>query len=296
MSSYLTSVIIFVGIGLIGVLGVSVLTGFTRLFSFGNAGFMAVGAYASALCSIRLATPFVLSLAIGILAACVCAFLLGKLTLKLQGDYFLITTLGFGEGMRVLLQYMEKITGGAKGLSGIPPRTTLPIVLVCVVLSTIFCFNLVRSKYGYHLMAIREQEIAAQAVGVDTAKYKLMSFVVSAALCGLSGGLMAHYMSFLDPRMFDFTKSSELTITVIIGGLGSLSGSIIASIFLISLPELLRDFNNYRMLLYGLAVLLVILLRPEGLMGYREFSLTGAVNATGRWFGKHFGKKKVKES
>lgn len=291
MSSYVSGIIILVGINLIAVLGVCILTGFTRLFSFGNAGFMSVGAYVSALCSIRLHTPFLISLICGILAACLCAFVLGKLTLHLKGDYFLITTLGFGEGIRVLIQYMGDITGGAKGLSGIPSETTLVVIIVFTILAVLFCFTFIRSKYGYYIMAIREQEIAAEAVGIDTSRYKLMSFVISAALCGLAGGLMAHYMSFLDPKMFDFAKSSELTITVIIGGLGSLSGSIIAGIFLVALPELLRGFNNYRMLLYGMAVLLVILLRPTGLMGYMEFSPKGIA----AFFKKRFSRKEASD-
>lgn len=272
MSGYVEGILILVGINIIAVLGVSILTGFTRLFSFGNAGFMALGAYAAALCTLRLHVPFIFAIMIGAAFSGLIAFLLGKLTLGLKGDYFLIATLGFGESVRVILEYADKITGGARGLPGIASHTTLPVVLASVVLAIVVAANFLRSKYGRNLMAIREQEIAAEAVGIDTAKYKTMSFVMSAVLAGWAGALYAHYLTFISPVMFNLDKSAELTITVVIGGLGSLTGSVLATIVLTVLPELFRDASVYRMLLYGLAVVLIITLRPAGLFGYREIS------------------------
>ncbi len=272
-SDYTQGIIILVCINMIAVLGVSVLTGFTRLFSFGNAGFMSIGAYASALLTTKMGIPFIPAILVGILAAGFIAYLLGSLTLKLQGDYFLITTLGFGEMVRVLFNYIKPVTGGAIGLSGIPKYTTLPIAVVSLVLTVIIAWTLIHSKYGRNFTAIREQEIAAEAVGIDVTKSKKLAFVFSAMLAGWAGALYAHNLMFLSPIMFNLPKSAELTITVVIGGLGSLTGSIFGSLVVTLLPEIFRSFANYRMFFYGIAVVLIITMRPSGLFGYREFSI-----------------------
>jgi len=273
MSGYVEGVVILVCINVIAVLGVSILTGFTRLFSFGNAGFMAIGAYASAILTTKYGAPFPVALVVGPIIAAIVALGLGKLTLKLKGDYFLITTLGFGESIRLLFLFAEPITGGARGLAGIPPKTTMWIAIGMTVLAFMGAWNFLRSKYGRNLMAIREQEIAAEAVGINTAKFKEFSFMISAVYAGMAGALLAHYYMFISPIMFNLPKSAELTITVVIGGLGSLSGSVLATILLTVLPEIFRSAVEYRMLLYGIAVVVIIVLKPSGLMGYREFSL-----------------------
>lgn len=275
MSGYINGIIIMVGINIIAVLGVSVLTGFTRLFSFGNAGFIAIGAYSSAILTTKFHVPFLLAVTAGALFAGVLSLGLGKLTLRLKGDYFLITTLGFGECIRVLMEVLVPITGGARGFSGIRPYTTLPVVVISVIAAIVIAWNFLHSKFGRGLMAIREQEIAAEAVGIDIVKYKQMAFTISAVFAGWAGGLFAHYLMFIAPNMFNLEKSAELTIMVVIGGLGSLTGSIVATTVLTLLPEALRAFANYRMLFYGISVTLIIILRPSGLMGYKEFSITG---------------------
>lgn len=274
ISDFQQGIIIVVCINIIAVLGISVLTGFTRLFSFGNAGFMSIGAYTSALLTTRLGVPFIPAILAGIVAAGFISYLLGSLTLKLKGDYFLITTLGFGECVRVLFNYI-KITGGAKGLSGIPKFTTMPIAIISLVLAVIIAWTFIHSKYGRNLTAIREQEIAAEAVGIDITKHKKMSFVFSAMFAGWAGALYAHNLMFLAPSMFNLAKSAELTITVVIGGLGSLTGSIMGSFVVTLLPEVFRFLANYRMFVYGLAVVAIIILRPSGLLGYKEFSIRG---------------------
>ena len=273
-------VIITACINLIVILGLSVLTGFTRLFSFGNAGFMSIGAYTSALLTTRLGVHFFPALIAGILMAGLISFLLGSLTLRLKGDYFLIMTLGFGECVRVLFNYITPITGGAMGLSGIPRYTNIYIAFGSVVLAVIIAWTVVHSKYGRNFMAIREQEIAAAAVGINTTKYKKMSFCLSAMFAGWAGGLYAHNLQFLSPMMFDLATSAEFTITVVIGGLGSLTGSIMSSLLITLLPEFFRGLTHYRMFAYGIAVVLIITLRPAGLLGYREFSAKGIL----RWF------------
>ena len=292
LSEFVRTVITLVCINLIAVLGVSVLTGFTDIFSFGNAGFMSIGAYTSALLTLRLGVPFIFALIAGIIAAGFIAYLLGSITLKLKGDYFLITTLGFGECVRVLFNYISPVTGGAKGLPGIEQHTSFGLVILCTVLAVIIAWTFVRSKYGRNMSAIREQEVAAEAVGVNITKFKMMSFVFSAMYAGWAGVLLAHFMRYLTPAMFNIQKSSEMTIIVVIGGMGSLTGSILGTILIVLLPEIFRSFANYRMLFYGIAVILVIVLRPRGLFGHREFSITGII----KWCKKVLsGRKRVRE-
>lgn len=281
MSGYYQGLLILVGINIIAVLGVSILTGFTRLFSFGNAGFISIGAYTSAILSLRFHVPFLPSVLAGAVLAAFIAFLLGKLTLNLKGDYFLIATLGFGESVRVLFNYLIPITGGAAGISGITPipGNQLITVIVFTIICIVIARNVIYSKFGRNIMAIREDEMAAGAVGIDTVKYKNFAFTFSGFFAGIAGALWAHYFTFISPIMFNLDKSAELTIVVVIGGLGSLSGSIVASILITILPEALRAASEYRMLAYGIAVVMIINLWPTGLMGYKEFTFAAVKNA-----------------
>lgn len=278
LSSFQQGVITLVCINIIAVLGMSVLTGFTRLFSFGNAGFMSIGAYTSAILSVKLNLPFPIVVILGAATAGIISYLLGSLTIRLKGDYFLISCLGFGESVRVLFNYIKPITGGANGYSGIPFRTNMWIAIFCAILAFIIAWNFIHSKYGSNLTAIRENEIAAEAVGIDVIKFKKMSFVFSAIFAGWAGALYAHYLIFITPTMFNLGKSCELITTTVIGGLGSLTGSVLGAILVTLLPEVFRSLSNYRMLLYGIAVVLVILLKPDGLYGYREFSIKKTIS------------------
>lgn len=292
LSDFVQSIIIVLCINMIAVLGVSILTGFTNLFSFGNAGFMSIGAYTSSLLTLKLGVPFLPALAAGIIAAGIIAYLLGSITLKLKGDYFLITTLGFGECVRVLFNYIAPLTGGAKGMPGITKYTTFGVAVGSLVLAIVIAWTFVYSKYGRNLAAIREQEIAAEAVGINLTKYKRIAFVFSALFAGWAGVLFAHFMMYVTPAMFNVAKSSEMAITVVIGGIGSLTGSILGTILVTLLPEVFRSLANFRMLLYGIAVVVVIVLRPNGLFGHREFSITGIV----RWCKRILShRKKIKE-
>lgn len=286
MSSYTQGIIIMVSINLIAVLGVSILTGFTRLFSFGNAGFMSIGAYTSAIITTKLGLPFIPAIIVGAAFAGFIAYLLSSLTLKLRGDYFLIATLGFGESVRVLFAYIEPITGGARGFMSIPRYTSLAFTLVSVAIAFIFAWTLIHSKNGRNFTAIREQEIAAEAVGIDTFKAKRLSFVISAVYAGWAGALYSHNLTFISPEMFNLAKSAELTITTVIGGLGSLTGSVLGTLLVTLLPEVFRSLSSYRMLIYGLAVVLVIVTKPNGLYGYKEFSITRLVTFIKRIFNK----------
>jgi len=288
VNPYVQSIIILICINIIAVLGMAVLTGFTRLFSFGNAGFMSIGAYTAAILVCQYSVPWPIASLAGMALAGIIAYLLGSVTLKLHGDYFLITCLGFGECVRVLFNYV-KFTGGAQGYSGIPGYTTIWVALVCAVLAFFVAWRIINSKYGQNFMAIRENEVAGEAVGIDTFGMKRMSFTISAIFAGWAGALYSGYIQYLAPGTFGLSKSCELITTVVIGGLGSLTGSVLGTIVCTLLPEIFRSLSGYRMLFYGIAVVLVILLKPTGLYGYKEFSLRRTIN----WF-KNLGKKDKK--
>ncbi len=280
LNSFQQGVIILACINIIAVLGMSVLTGFTRLFSFGNAGFMAIGAYTSAILSVKLHLPFAITMICGAILAGVISFLLGSLTIRLKGDYFLITCLGFGESIRVLFNYIQPVTGGASGFSGIPGTTSVLIAVICAAAAFVIAWTFIHSKFGRNLMAIRENDMAAEAVGINVFRYKRLAFVFSAVFAGWAGALYAHYLTFITPSMFNLSKSCELITTTVVGGLGSLTGSVLGTLLVTLLPELFRGLSEYRMLLYGIAVVLVILLKPDGLYGYKEFSLRRTI----AWF------------
>ena len=285
LNSFQEGVVVICCVNMIAVLGMSVLTGFTRMFSFGNAGFMSIGAYTAAICSVQFHIPFVISIIIGAAVAGLVAYLLGSLTIRLRGDYFLISCLGFGECVRVLFNYTRNLTGGANGYSNIPYRTTGLVALICVIIAFVIAWNFIHSRFGQALSAIRENEVAAAANGINVTRYKKLSFVFSAVYAGWAGGLYAHYLRFITPALFNLGKSCELVITTVLGGLGSLTGSVLGTLIVQLLPEFFRSLSEYRMLFYGIAVVLVILLRPNGLFGYREFSLKGTI----AWFRRKFG-------
>lgn len=275
MNVYWIGVAVMTGIMLIAVLSITVLTGFTGLYSFGHAGFMAIGAYTSALTVKYFHIPLFLGILLGVLASVIVGIVMGYPTLKLKGDYFLIATLGFGEIVRQVLENAEGLTNGARGMPDVAGGINLPIVIIVDVIVVILVGNFLRSKYGRNCIAIREEETAAQAMGIDIARTKIISLGFSCALAGLSGALMGHFVQYLQPVMFSMIMSYQLIITVIMGGLGSVTGSILANLILVPLPEVLRiqSVQEIRMLAYGLIVILIILFKPSGLFGYREFTL-----------------------
>ncbi|WP_326911020.1 branched-chain amino acid ABC transporter permease [Sedimentibacter sp. MB31-C6] len=270
---YISGILILAGINLLTVLGLSLLTGFTGMFSFGHAGFMAIGAYTAAIMTMKLGMNFYLALMVGGLAAMTVSLLIGKLTLNLKGDYFCIATLGFGEAIRLILDNVQ-FFGGARGLPNIPTdnTTTLINVVVINIIAIIVMVFIIKSRHGRNMVAVREEELAAQVIGINTFKYKIISLAISALYAGIAGGLMAHYLGYIQPLMFKLIKSTELTIIVIFGGLGSISGSVIGAIILTFLPELLRSVYEWRLVVYGAAVILIMATRPQGLMGGKEFS------------------------
>ncbi len=271
---YIQGIIILIGINLIAVLGLSILTGFTGLFSFGHGGFMAIGAYVCAIFVARLHQPFALAILAGALSAGLVSVVIGRLTLKLKGDYFCIATMGFGEAVRIILNNVNYV-GGARGWESLPKLTTVWLTLALDLVFVVVTWNIINSRQGRNMVAAREEELAAQMAGIDVFKSKMIALVISAVFAGVAGALMAQYMQFLRPTMFNMTKSTDLTIMVIFGGLGSISGSILGTILLVSLPELFRDFAQWRLVFYGLAVIVIMVGRPQGLMGGLELTPSG---------------------
>jgi branched-chain amino acid transport system permease protein len=271
---YIQGIAVLIGINLIAVLGLSILTGFTGLFSFGHGGFMAIGAYIAAVVTDRLHLPFSLAIVVGGAAAGLVSIFIGQLTLKLKGDYFCIATMGFGEAVRVILNNVNYL-GGARGWANLPKLTSWWVVLLLDIVCIAVTWNLINSRQGRNLIAVREEELAAQMAGVNVFRYKMIALVVSAVMTGISGALMANYIQFLRPTMFNMAKSTDLTIMVIFGGLGSISGSIAGTVLLVSLPEVFRNFAQWRLVIYGLAVIVIMVGRPKGLMGGIELTPSG---------------------
>lgn len=275
MNEYWLGVATLTGIYLISTLGVSILTGFTGLFSMGHAGFMAIGAYVSALVTKTFGVPFYIGLLCGISISIIVGLIIGYSTLRLEGDYFVIAMLGLGEVVKLTIENFQGITGGAKGMPDVAAGTTFPLVLILNIIIIILLVNFLKSRHGRNCVAIREEEMAAKAIGINVTRYKLVAMAISCALCGLAGGLLAHYMHYLHPMMFNMVKSNELIMTVILGGQGSLTGTILATVFLVPLPEVLRvgAAQEWRMVIYGLLVVIVIIFRPSGLLGNKEIGL-----------------------
>lgn len=274
MSTYFQGIIILASINLIAVLGLSLLTGFTGSFCFGQAGFLAVGAYVSTLMTMKLNMPFLISLATGMMATGLISILLGYPTLKLKGDYFAIATLGFSEAIRLVIENLDKVTGGARGIPGIPTRTTLPLVILMAIIATVCIRFYVVSRHGRNCVAVREDETAAQSIGINTFRYKQVSFFINGLLAGLAGGLLAHYVGFIQPSMFSIIKSTELIVMVIFGGMHSVTGATLAAVVLTALPEVLRTAAAWRLVAYGAVVVFIMVARPEGLLGSWELSWT----------------------
>ena len=288
INRYTAGIITMMFINIILTVSLNLVSGFLGQLVLGHAGFMSVGAYTAALFTLHSGLPITVAFPVAIVLAGVMAaafsVIIGVPALRLRGDYLAIITLGFGEIIRVIILALD-FTGGAKGLRGIPTilpsgshatvLTQVKFWLAAVTVMIIWAF--VRSRHGRAVIAIREDEIAAEASGVHTTYYKLLAFIMAAFFAGVAGALYAHHIGVLDPGNFDFNYSVEILLMAVLGGLGSITGSIIAAVVLTILPEALRDFADYRMLIYALILIVVMLFKPSGLMGQREFSLSRLV-------------------
>ena len=252
INPYYSGILTMVCINVILAVSLNLATGFLGQLVLGHAGFMSVGAYSAALFTMYSGLPtvvsFPLALLVGGIVAAAFGVIIGVPALRLKGDYLAILTLGFGEIIRVLILAMP-FTGGAAGLSGIPLLTTFTYVFIIAIITVAVIFAFIHSRHGRAVIAIREDEIAAEAAGIHTTYYKLLAFVLAAFFAGIAGGLYAHHIGVLDPSKFDFNYSVEILIMVVLGGMGSITGSIVAAIVLTLLPELLRGFSEYRMLI-----------------------------------------------
>ncbi|MDF2947850.1 MAG: family amino acid/amide transporter rane protein 2 [Bacillales bacterium] len=270
IDSYYGGIIMIVCINIILAVSLNLIAGFTGQLCLGHAGFMAVGAYSSAIITGNLELPFFLAIIVAGLAAALISFIIGLPTLKLKGDYFAITTLGVGEVIRGILINIDYV-GGPRGFR-VLPETTFAWSFFLMILTIVVVRNILTSSHGRNMIAIRENEIAAEAMGVNAPKFKVLSFAIAAFFAGVGGALYAHYNSFIDPATFNFLKSIEIITFVVLGGMGSITGTIIATVILTFLPEIFRDFQDLRMVVYSVALIAIMLFRPKGLMGDKEIS------------------------
>lgn len=276
---YFLDVLTSVGINVILAVSLNLINGYTGQFSLGHAGFMSVGAYLSAAVTLFLgprwlgdsggtalqqAVLFFGALLAGGVAAAAAGLLVGIPTLRLRGDYLAIVTLAFGEIIRVVFQNVDAL-GGALGLNGIPPYTSIFWVLAAASLTVFTVTCLVHSTYGRGFLAVHEDEIAAESIGLDTTRYKIVAFVIGAFFAGVAGGLYGHYKLTIVPTGFDFNRSIEIVVMVILGGMGNTPGVILGAVLLTLLPEFLRPVAEYRMVLYSLLLVGLMIARPQGL-------------------------------
>ncbi len=315
-----------VGIAIILAVSLNIVNGFTGQLHLGHAAFMAIGGYVTGMVTYygslmiwetTVKQPgflgsgellFIGGLLLGGSVAALLGWLLGLPSLRLRGDYLAIVTLGFGEIVRVMFQNTKPVIssaaalkeastpemlnslGGALGFLGLPSYTNLFTIYVFVTIVLLVAYRLKYSSTGRAFFSIRQDEISAEAMGVNTAKYKVRAFVIAAFFAGIAGGLYAHMLgTSLTPRELAFNKSVEVVIIVVLGGMGSISGSVLAAILLTLLPETLRDFSQYRMIIYSLLLIGMMLLRPQGLFGLNE------IDDVYRWLKKRFFNTPTKE-
>ena len=277
INSYFEGVMIFAMINIIVAIGLNIATGFLGELALGHSGFMAVGAYSAALFVRAVELPDTIALISGIviggLIAGVFGLIIGIPALRLRGDYLAIVTLGFGEMIRYTIINLRTITGGASGLRGIPKITTLMDVFLVLILVTAFSFLFIRSRHGRAIIAIRENEIAAESIGVPTTFYKVYAFFVSSFIAGVGGACFGMYQQYLTPDKFKFMFSVELFIIVVFGGMGSITGTIVAGVFLAMLAEFLYSYEELRLLIYAVLLILLMIFKSDGILGRSEFSL-----------------------
>ncbi len=293
---YYRGILITIGINIILATSLNVVCGYLGQLPLGHAGFMAVGAYAGAI--FMKSTPaaqllragnnaavipyLIIAVLLSALVAGLFGLLIGIPALRLKGDYLAIITLGFGEIIRVVLTNIDSVLGfkftyGASGLARIPKFTSLNVIFVFTVICLFLIHVFMKSRHGRAVLSIRDNEIAAESVGINTTFYKTTAFVFSAMLAGVAGCLYSGYIGSLYPSTFKFMKSIEILVMVVLGGMGSMLGSVISAIVLTALPEMLRSFSDYRMVAYSLALVLMMLFRPKGLMGTYDFSMGNTI-------------------
>ncbi len=278
---YASGIFCTAGICAIMAISVNLVSGITGQLSLGQAGFMALGGYATIILTDSAHIPLPGSVLLAALITAFFGFLIGFPTLKLEGDYLAIVTLAFGEIIRVVLVNMKGLTGGPNGKSFTTILTLNAVVAILVISAVLVAVivlvqNIIRSSYGRVILAVREDEVAANSCGIPVFKYKMVGFVLASFIAGLGGALYVMYVGFIKPEQAAFTKSIDYLIFVVLGGMGSMTGSVLAAFVLTYLQEGLRFLQNYRLLFYPVVLILVMLFRPQGLLGTRELSFVRA--------------------
>ena len=276
INSYLQTTLATICINIILAVSLNLITGFTGQFSLGHAGFMSIGAYVCAIITLRIPTipGFIIGVLAGALVAATVGVLVGLPTLRLRGDYLAIATLGMAEIIRIVFLNMDSITNGAAGLQDIPQFINWRWLFLYTAGTILIISNFIKSSHGRACISIREDEIAAEAMGINSTKYKVIAFTIGAFFAGIAGALYASTFNFIDPKIFGFSKSIDILVIVVLGGLGSISGSIIAAILLAVVTTYLQAFANIQMILYSLLLVVIMIFRPQGLMGSKELSLS----------------------
>ncbi|MDM5293734.1 branched-chain amino acid ABC transporter permease [Peribacillus simplex] len=270
LNPFYQNTLMFIGINIILAASLHLIIGITGQFSIGHAGFLAVGAYASAVMTMKLDMSFALALIVGGLAAALAGLIIGIPSLRLKGDYLAIATLGFGEIVRIVLLNIDYV-GGASGMQ-VSHLTTWPWVFASVIVTIIVIRNFTSSTHGRACISIREDETAADSMGINTTYYKVVAFAIGAFFAGIAGGLYAHNFYIIQPSNFGFLKSFDILILVVLGGLGSLSGAVLAAILLTVVTTFLQDYPETRMIIYSLVLIVMMIYRPQGLMGTKEIT------------------------
>ncbi len=275
IDDYVLNILVMIGINIILAVSLNLVNGHTGQFSLGHAGFMAVGAYTSSTITLALKSNtgpaasqgiFLLALVSGGAVAAIAGLIVGVPSLRLRGDYLAIVTLGFGEIIRVIIQNTDAL-GGPRGLGGIPQYANFFWTFALAAVTIYVIASLVDSTYGRGFLAVRDDEVAAEAMGINTTKYKVIAFVLGAFFAGIAGGLYAHYITYITPEGFNFLKSVDVVVMVILGGMGSTLGVTLAAILLTVLNEFLRNFEQYRMIVFALLLIIMMIARPQGLIG-----------------------------
>lgn len=263
--------VILICINIILAVSLNLINGYTGQFSIGHAGFMAVGAYTSAIITVKLGLPFELGLVVATVCAGILGILIGLPTLRLDGDYLAIATLGLGEIIRICILNIDYV-GGASGLMGIPRMTNFTYTFWIMIGIIFFIKNFKNSAHGRCCLAIRENEIAADTMGINTTKYKVMAFALGASFAGTAGALFSHYFFLAHPASFTFMRSFDILTMVVLGGLGSMTGAITGATLLTFISAFLSDYPEWRMIIYSITMIVLMLRRPQGLFGNEELS------------------------
>lgn len=283
IDSYIFLNIVLIGINIILAISLNLITGFTGQFSLGHAAFMAIGAYTSGILTAKLEAPFIVAILLAGAAAAVAGVLIGIPTLRLKGDYLAIATLGFGEIIRIVALNTEYI-GGATGLNDIPQYTSWTWLFFMCAATVIIIKNFIISYHGRACIAIREDEIAAEAMGVNTTYYKVLAFSIGALFAGIGGALYANYFYFIKPDAFGFMKSIDILVIVVFGGMGSISGSIVGAVALTLISLFLQRIPELRMVVYSLILFVIMVYRPQGLLGSYKFKLPSRKRKEGKLY------------